>query len=140
MLLEPEAVRRLPASSPGTAEALRWPLRDRACCWSRRLCGGSRQDPESLLELFDGDHRGVLALEVVVEDPLPLRLRQLRGEDRADVDRAVEVHAVRDVVREPLVDGDMAILLGADEVRPGDPPQGGNGEQREDEQDADDVV
>ena len=53
----------------------------------------------------------------MVEEPPSLGLAQLSGEKRADVDGAVEVHVADDVPGDALVDGDVAVRLGTDEVR-----------------------
>ena len=58
----------------------------------------------------------------MVEELAPLALAQLGGEERADVDRAVEVHVAGDVPRDALVDGDVPVGLRADEVRAPEAP------------------
>jgi len=55
-------------------------------------------------------------VEVVVEQAPSLGLRELGGEQRAFVAQAIEVDTCSDVPRQALVDGDMAVALGPDEV------------------------
>src|SRR5438105_13368180 len=61
--------------------------------------------------------RGGLRQQAVVEELAPLRLAQLGGEQGAHVDGAVELDVADDIPRNALVDGDVALLVGSDEVR-----------------------
>src|SRR5438552_2530615 len=63
-----------------------------------------------------------LAAQAVVEELLPLGPAELGGEEWAHVDRAVEVHVTGDVPGNALVDGDVAVRFGADEVRAPEAP------------------
>src|SRR6476660_7182078 len=61
-----------------------------------------------------------LARQVVVEEPHALGLRELGRPEGADVDGAVEMERADEVPGDSLVDGDVAVLLGPDEVRAGE--------------------
>src|SRR4029453_14125246 len=63
-------------------------------------------DPDLLFVAVHGGARGVVGAQRVVEELLPLGLAQLRRQQRAHVDRAVELDVADDVPRDALVDGD----------------------------------
>ena len=77
-------------------------------------------------------------IEVVVEELAALASGEVGGQERALVDDAVEVDAEAEVPRHALVDGEVAVGLGADEVRAreaedaeGAEPEDGDGDDGE---------
>src|SRR5205085_7394167 len=94
--------------------------------------------PELLLVAAHLVQRGGLAAQAVVEELLPLGTAELGGQQRALVDRAVEVDVAGDVPGDALVDRDVAVRLGADEVRaPEAPDPEATGDQDENQQQGD---
>src|SRR6185295_18492089 len=108
---------------PATLEGGRWGKRSFP---PRERAGGERRSSCSDLLLVAPHHgpRGVVAAQGVVEQLLPLGLAQLRREQRAHVDGAVELDAADYVPRQALVDDHMAVALGSDEVRAPEAPDG----------------
>ena len=82
----------------------------------------------SLAKDVDLADRAVAALEVVVEELPALVLGEVRGDERALVDDAVELEPEAEIPRQPLVDGDGAVLLDADEVGAGETEHGDRAE------------